>query len=155
MMALFIVRHGKSPMQNNDHARPLSIIGTQQAQLAGQFIAKSTAHKPMIICSDAARTKQTAECIAGVLKVTDIQPEATYYGANVGHWCDAIIQNNQQKALVLVGHNPTITQLSHYLSQDSRFMFKPACVTHLQLEINADGLILPAQLLATFKPETQ
>lgn len=154
MIDLFIVRHGHSPMQNNDHARPLSEIGKHQAQLAGQFIAQNTSHTPMIICSDALRTKQTAEQIAAVLKVNEIQAEATYYAAGVGHWCDAISHNKQQKALVLVGHNPTISQLSHYLSQDRDFIFKPACVAYLQLEINADGLRLPTQLLATFQPET-
>ncbi len=155
MMDLFIVRHGHSPMQNNDHARPLSEIGKQHARQAGQFIAQNTLHKPIIISSDAIRTKQTAEQIAIVLAVNEIQAEAIYYAASVGHWCDAINHNKQRKALILVGHNPTISELSHYLSQDYGFAFKPACVTHLQLKINTDGLRLPAQLLATFKPDTK
>lgn len=152
-MNLFIVRHGHSPMQDIDHQRPLSELGQKQARQAAAFIQQNTDTIPHILCSDAVRTLQTAELIAAAFGLDGCDARNEFYTAGVGIWCDAIENNSHCQSLVLVGHNPTISQLSGYLTGSNDIYFKPACVTHIRLEILTDGLRLPAQLLANFKPD--
>jgi len=154
-MNLFIVRHGHSPMQDSDHQRPLSELGLQQAQQAAGFIQQNTDTIPYILCSDAVRTHQTAAQIASAFGIDSCDARNEFYTAGVGIWCDAIEALSQHQSLVLVGHNPTISQLCGYLTGSNDIYFKPACVTHIRLEILSDGLRLPAQLLANFKPDAK
>ncbi len=154
-MNLFIVRHGHSPMQDSDHQRPLSELGLQQARQAAEFIQQNTDTIPYILCSDAVRTHQTAAQIAAAFGVEHCDARNEFYTAGVGTWCDAMIEQADRACLVLVGHNPTISQLSGYLTGADDIYFKPACVTHIRLEIRGDGLRLPAQLLANFKPDAK
>ncbi|GAA4817568.1 hypothetical protein GCM10011365_12780 [Marinicella pacifica] len=154
-MNVFIVRHGHSPMQDSDHQRPLSDLGQAQARQAAGFIRQNTDTVPYILCSDAVRTHQTAAQIAAVFGIEECDARNEFYTAGVGIWCDAILEQAKQPALVLVGHNPTISQLSAYLTGDEDIYFKPACVTHIRLEIRGDGLRLPAQLIANFKPDAK
>ena len=154
-MNLCIVRHGHSPMKDSDHQRPLSELGQQQARQAAEFIQQNTDTIPYILCSDAVRTQQTAAQIANAFGIENCDARNEFYTAGVGIWCDAIMQKSDCPSLVLVGHNPTISQLSGYLSGDDNIYFKPACVTHIRLEIRGDGLRLPAQLIANFKPDAK
>lgn len=154
-MNLFIVRHGHSPMQDIDHQRPLSELGRLQTRQAAAFIQQNTDTVPYMLCSDAVRTRQTAELIATALGVDNCDARNEFYTAGVGIWCDAIEAMSHCQSLVLVGHNPTISQLTGYLTNSDEIYFKPACVSHIRLEILSDGLRLPAQLLANFKPDAK
>lgn len=154
-MNLFIVRHGHSPMQDTDHPRPLSELGQQQARQAARFIQQNTDTIPYMLCSDAVRTHQTAAAIAAAFGIDACDARNEFYTAGVGIWCDAIIELSHCQSLVLVGHNPTISQLTGYLTDSDDIYFKPACVSHVRLEILSDGLSLPAQLLANFKPDAK
>lgn len=154
-MNLFIVRHGHSPMQDSDHQRPLSDGGHKQAQQAAEFIQQNTDTVPYVLCSDAVRTRQTAHHIAAAFGLDACDARNEFYTAGVGIWCDSIMEKADCPSLVLVGHNPTISQLSGHLTAADNIYFKPACVTHIRLEIRGDGLRLPAQLIANFKPDAK
>lgn len=142
---LFIVRHGHSPfIGGDDFTRPLSAQGEAEAINAGIFIAKKiTTGAVTLITSAAQRTHTTAKLICQSLE--DIQPEkdTKLYHATVGNWCD-VITNNPTENLILVGHNPTISQLHQYLTQSATVGYTPATIGHLTLEIVQDGLKLPA-----------
>ena len=155
-MQLFLVRHGHSPFTAaTDHQRPLSELGQAQARQAGQFIQGRTLQPPLIVCSNATRTRQTAAAIGEVLGSEQINAHPHLYHALVGDWCDVISEQAHQEALVLVGHNPTMSQLAQYLNPLHQSPFSPACVAHLALEIAADGLKLPARPHDFFKPDAQ
>ena len=158
MNHLFIVRHAHSPFSgDSDHQRPLSDKGVKQATAAGEFIKQALQSTelpsaPEIICSDAKRTQTTAANIAAVLGCKQPQAADRFYHATVGDWCDAI--TTQPAAMILVGHNPTVSQLVNYLTQQNLPGMVPASVAHCTLEIAADGLKLPAQLVNFFQPNT-
>ena len=151
-----VVRHGHSPFTgDSDHQRPLSTVGLKQATAAGEFIKQALqsaelSRTPRIICSNARRTQTTAANIASVLGQAQPQADERFYHATVGDWCEVI--TSQQTAVVLVGHNPTVSQLVNYLTQQNLPGMVPASVAHCALEIAADGLKLPAQLVNFFKP---
>lgn len=151
---LFIVRHGHSPfLGGDDFNRPLSEHGQNQALQVGKFIAQHTVQgKVNIITSAAQRTLSTSQSIGQSLTAFETTKMESLYSANVGDWCDAIM-NHATENVVLVGHNPTISQLYQYLTQSQAQGFTPATTGHLSLEIVSDGLKLPAQPQHTFCPD--
>lgn len=154
-MKLFIVRHGDSPFGTvSDHQRPLSLKGKMQAQKTAQFIASQlTNRNALIMASDAMRTLETAKIIQQSLSATDLVSDHRFYGALVGDWSDAISQQENASQLILVGHNPTVSQLTQYLGANRNLHFTPACVAYFDLEIAPDGLKLPATLNAFYSPD--
>ena len=157
MKHVFIVRHAHSPFTGeSDHQRPLSVVGLKQATAAGEFIQQALQANelavPEIICSDAKRTHTTAENMASVLGQARTQADERFYHATVGDWCEVIA--TQPATVILVGHNPTVSQLVNYLTQQNLPGMVPASVAHCTLEIAADGLKLPAQLVNFFQPNS-
>lgn len=155
-MNLFVVRHGDAPFTAaTDHQRPLSELGESQATQSGAFIAgQLTLPQALIVCSDANRTHSTARIIARELVdcAVSVNPQADLYGARTGQWCDVIEQHPDISDLILVGHNPTMSLLARHLFPLKAFQFQPACVAHFTLEIDPQGLRLPAQYKQFFSP---
>lgn len=152
---LFIVRHGHSPFHSgDDFSRPLSTMGIKQAEISGRFIAQHLNTESVhIVASPASRTTMTAQALASSLpNASQIRTDEKLYAASVGDWCRCIEEANRPQ-LVLVGHNPTLSQLCQYLSQEAIPGFTPATTAHFQLELTADGLTIPATLKNIFRPE--
>ncbi|WP_154222548.1 SixA phosphatase family protein [Marinicella rhabdoformis] len=150
---LFIVRHGHSPfLGNDDFSRPLSESGCNQASQVGTFIAQNILNgKTKIITSAAQRTLSTTANICQSLTAFETIELRHLYSASVGDWCDVITEHAAEN-LILVGHNPTISQLHQYLTQSQSQGFTPATTGHLILEIASDGLKLPAHSQQIFLP---
>ncbi len=157
MNSLFLVRHADSPFTNHqDHQRPLSELGKQQATQTAAFIRHHCQQQTVtIVTSSAVRTRNTADIIAQQLTVATQSAHDALYLAQVGQWCDVMLAHDLDTPLILVGHNPTITQTAHHLNPASKLLFKPACAAHFMLEIAPDGLKLPAQLLDFFDPHAK
>jgi len=153
-MELFVVRHGDSPFTAaTDHQRPLSELGEVQAAKSGAFIAQQgISTEVQIVCSDATRTHSTALIIAGKLGHCAVTAQAELYGARTGQWCEVIEHHQQLSQLILVGHNPTMSLLARHLFPLKAFQFQPACVAHFTLEIEQQGLRLPAQYKQFYSP---
>ena len=152
-MELFVVRHGDSPFTAaTDHQRPLSGLGERQAAQSGEFIARHIKTAAQIVCSDAIRTHSTALIIARQLGGCAVTAQAELYGARTGQWCEVIEHHQQLRHLILVGHNPTMSLLARHLFPLQAFQFQPACVAHFTLEIDPQGLRLPAQYKQFFSP---
>ena len=149
---LFIVRHGHSPfIGQDDFSRPLSSEGEQQA-LNVVFITKHiTKGRTKLITSAAQRTVTTTENITESLPAAQVIKNPKLYTASVGDWCQAISEHATEN-LILVGHNPTVSQLYQYLTQSDPQGFTPATTGHLILDIASDGLTLPAQAQQIYYP---
>ncbi len=157
MTQLFLVRHANSPFTHtNDHQRPLSELGSKQATQTATFIKTHTATEQVkIVCSDALRTLTTADIIGQHFQHSSLVADHVLYLAQVGNWCDVIQAHQSNTPLILVGHNPTVTQTANYLSPHADYLFKPGCAAHFSLEIAPDGLKLPAQLHDFFVPHAK
>lgn len=156
-MQLFLVRHAQSNFEEmEDHLRPLSEFGEYQAQLAARYIKqKIGSSNTLIITSYATRTMSTATYIKAQIPNCRVIQSETYYSARSGDWCDAVLENKDTQQIILVGHNPTMGQLTAVLNEQHPKRFSPACVAHYQLEIEQDGLKLPAQLLDFYTPHAE
>jgi phosphohistidine phosphatase len=137
---LLLLRHGKSDWSTgaDDFDRPLKKRGVKSALKIGNWLNDNKLAPDYIITSPAKRASQTARIIS---KCADIKkkaidkdehiylasPEALLY----------VLENlpQQAKRVLLVGHNPGLEQLLYFLVNG-------------QLEIPADGKILPTAALA-------
>ena len=68
MRILYLLRHAKSSWNDaslRDFDRPLKKRGREAAKRIGQRIAEETLSNPLVICSPAVRTRETAEIVLG------------------------------------------------------------------------------------------
>lgn len=114
------MRHAKSDYPNGvpDHDRPLAPRGIREGGLAGDWLRANVPAIELVLCSSATRTRQT-------LERTGISAPVTYserlYGATPGTMIDEINQVSDDVAtLMVVGHEPTMSQVSLGLADPER-----------------------------------
>lgn len=112
------MRHAKSdyPPDVADHDRPLAPRGVRQAGLAGDWLRAGAPAIDGVLCSTATRARQT-------LLNTGIDAPVRYserlYGATPGTMIEEInTVDDEVSALLVVGHEPTISALALALGDD-------------------------------------
>jgi phosphohistidine phosphatase len=117
---LVLMRHAKSDYPNGvpDHDRPLASRGIREGALAGDWLRANIPAIDLVLCSSATRTRQT-------LERTGISAAVTYserlYGATPGTMIDEINQvPDDVVTLMVVGHEPTMSQVSLWLADPDR-----------------------------------
>jgi phosphohistidine phosphatase len=125
MKTLFLVRHAKSSWARPDLAdfdRPLNARGERDAPEMGRRLARAGVRPARMITSPAVRARMTAEAIAKALgyPVGRIVAEERLYGADVPTWLEVIGSlPGTEAAVMLVGHNPGITELANRLGTET------------------------------------
>lgn len=108
---LLLLRHAKSayPPGVVDHERPLAARGIREAALAGDWIRANAPSVDAVLCSTATRTRQT-------LARTGIEAPAVFddrlYDATAGTVIDVINGAADVDTLLVIGHEPTMSQLA-------------------------------------------
>jgi phosphohistidine phosphatase len=131
MKSLFLVRHAKSSRDEPalpDKERPLNDRGRRDAPRMGERLAKHDVKPDLILSSPAARALATAEIIARKLgyKVKDIVIDERLYAAAPDDLLKVIHElGDKPKRVMLVGHNPELSELAHGLS--SKITDMPTC----------------------------
>lgn len=153
---LFIVRHGHASFSSDtDFNRNLTERGIQASRLTAAFInevsEKLQLGPQLCLCSAAIRTMQTADVITKICGVAKRKNYRELYSTHAGCWLE-LIENTEEESILLVGHNPTMSQLVSNLSGYSAHM-KPADCAVIALEIMADGIIYPAKLIDYYSNE--
>ena len=124
MKYLWLIRHAKSSWEApylKDYDRPLNKRGKRDAPFMGKELKKNAFSPELVISSPSKRTTLTAEKIFNELDFgfEKIQWEPKLYGA--GTWeCINIINSLEQdiNTVCIIGHNPTLTDLSNYLTDN-------------------------------------
>jgi phosphohistidine phosphatase len=120
-VTLIIMRHAKSDWLTGeyDFDRPLAERGARDASRMGKWLSSSEYSPDQIIASPAVRAKQTVEllCKASGLDVDQVVWEKSIYSTDTQNLLD-IAKNYlaMNKTVMLVGHNPAMEELLHYLS---------------------------------------
>lgn len=142
MKTLLLVRHAKSSWNDQaqrDIDRPLNERGRQDAPVMAGNLDKRGTHPQRILCSPALRTASTAEIFANHLSIPKelIQLERQIYLAGCGHLLQLIRQQDDKlDSVMLVGHNPALTDLFNELCEDAKLDNMPTCcVAELGLPI--------------------
>lgn len=153
---IFIVRHGHADFSAaQDFERVLTVNGIKAVNKTAEFINQICQDGgisiDLCISSAANRTKQTAEIICFKNGIQNSVSYQELYSSVASSWIDKIsetVDNN----IVIVGHNPTFSQMINNLCGYEIYM-QPANCAFISLEIMADGLIYPAQLNQFYKNE--
>ena len=121
MKRLLLVRHAKSSWNNtnlSDFDRPLNNRGKRDAPFMGQRLTVLTAAPDQILSSTAKRAITTARLLAGEMGIPEeeIITKDYLYLADHQTVLDLIRgSDNNLNSVMIVGHNPGITDLANYL----------------------------------------
>ncbi len=124
MKTLYIIRHAKSSWdfsELHDLERPLIDRGINDAAIMGSLMRKKNVHPSIVLSSPALRAFTTARIICTEIgfDVNKIEIEPALYFKEASE----IINNIQGKtslhdSIMLFGHNPTFSHLSHMLCSE-------------------------------------
>lgn len=121
MKILTLVRHAKSSWKNpglRDVERPLNQRGRRDAPEMGRRIKEHGIRPSLIVSSPATRAWTTAKIIAAEIAypLEFLQRENGLYLASVHEMLDVIAaQDEGFNSLMLVGHNPGMTDFANFL----------------------------------------
>ena len=121
MKILTIVRHAKSSWNDNslpDNKRPLNRRGERDAPIMGERIHEHGIRPSLIVSSPATRAWTTAKIIAEAINYPRefLQKEDDLYLASLDEILDVVVaQENGFNNLMIVGHNPGLTDFANFL----------------------------------------
>ena len=129
-MNLYLLRHAKSSWESyeDDYDRVLSERGRNDACTLGEYLRKNNINFENTLCSSSQRTRETISIISTVSphSIDKINYLDSLYHAS-SNKIKEIIQNHDSKSLLIVGHNPGISELISDLLK-SNFIDYPTCV---------------------------
>jgi phosphohistidine phosphatase len=125
MKTLYLVRHAKSSWEVPDLAdfdRPLSDRGVSDAPRMGRRITEYKQSPQLIYTSPAVRTLSTAKIIAAAIGYPEqsIVADKKIYHTDADSLLDIIKKfADEKECVMLVGHNPGLTQLANALLDET------------------------------------
>ncbi len=133
---LILIRHAKSSWSDpdaDDHDRVLNKRGHKSAKAVGGWMAERDYVPETVLCSDAARTRETAALILPQLRpAPKLRLSSALYHAAPDTIVELIAQQDV-KTLAVIGHNPGIGMLANALvdrlPDHPRFDDYPTCAT--------------------------
>lgn len=140
MKTLYIVRHANAEDARPglaDFDRQLNQHGQDQASHAAKILSKNSTKIDLILTSPSARTLATAQIIAQSIQypIDHIQSNPEMYQASVDDLLEIISHlEDTHKYVMIVGHNPAITQLAMHLSSEVTMELSPGTVIVLAFQ---------------------
>lgn len=140
MKTLTILRHAKSSWDSPslaDSERPLNKRGERDAPVMARRIQESGIRPSLILSSPAVRAWTTARIVAKALgyPLEFLQREKDLYLASLDRILDVIVaQDNGFNNLMIVGHNPGLTDFVNYLQPGLTSNLPTAGVVSVSIE---------------------
>src|SRR5690606_1400971 len=95
----------------------LSVRGDGEADAAGHWLRQHGAAPDRVLCSPAARTRETCERVLSIVGYTDVRTDARIYEATPGTLIRVLDEHRDAESVLLVGHNPGLESLAALLSE--------------------------------------
>jgi len=128
---LYLMRHAKSSWKKElpDHERPLNRRGKRAAKLIGKTLKERKIFPDSLLVSDAKRARATAKKVLKVLGEERRIP-STFLPALYEADAEGILEivrsgGGASRRVLLIGHNPAISDAAVLLSGDPRFKWLP------------------------------
>ena len=127
MRTLYLLRHAKSSWKDvtlPDFDRPLKDRGRKAAKRIGKHLAQEKLSDPLVLCSPALRTRETAEI---VLKHANVRVDVSFveriYEASLRDLLQVVSEIPDEKQVaIMIGHNPGFEELLACLTGEGRRM---------------------------------
>jgi phosphohistidine phosphatase len=125
MKTLLVLRHAKSSWHDatlDDHERPLNDRGRRDAPRMGDLLVDEQLVPDLILSSDAARARLTAEGVATTAGMSErVRLDRRLYLAGPAGACAVLreVADEHAQSVVIVGHNPGLEELIAALSGES------------------------------------
>lgn len=163
MKTLTILRHLKSSWKDKDLPdieRPLNRRGKEDAPVMATRIREAGIRPSLILSSPAHRAWTTAKVIAREISYPAefLQREAELYLADVDTLLEVLErQDNKFNSIMIVGHNPGLTEFANYLLPNLTDNIPTGGVVSLNIETDDWNLRdrAPAELLVFDYPKNQ
>jgi phosphohistidine phosphatase len=143
MKTLLLLRHAKpsgfSPT-GRDFDRALAVEGRADAQLVGQFLRREKLTPGVVVCSPAARARETAAHVIEAAKLAaPLLFDGRIYEASAEQLVQVVAEAGDEADVVLVvGHNPGLQELLTRLTGESAPMHT-ATLARIDLDVDAWG----------------
>jgi phosphohistidine phosphatase len=140
---IILVRHAHAEPASSgedDMARILSPRGEAEADAAGKWLKQHGAAPARVLCSPAARTRETCERVLAAIGHAELRSEPRIYEATPATLIRLLDENADANPLMLVGHNPGLENLVALLTEgasDSGRGIPPSGVVWLGLPADA------------------
>ncbi|WP_250000645.1 histidine phosphatase family protein [Actinoplanes sp. M2I2] len=131
LRTLVLLRHAKAERPDGlaDLDRKLTTTGETDADAAGAWLADERLHPGLVLCSPAARTRQTWQGVSIALAQAQPgggTPEVRYdqglYHGGVTEVFDLVRKvPDTVRTVLVVGHNPTVSEVSLMLLPDDQY----------------------------------
>jgi len=150
MKYLILIRHATAESENfqkKDFERQLEAIGRKESEKVGEFIKGKGINPEKVVASSALRTMETAKLATGVLGFNpdNIVSSPDLYNAGFQKIIGEIYKTGDDvQTLVLVAHNPGISQASTALAKTGNFQLAPSAAVSLSFQIEKWSEIVAA-----------
>jgi phosphohistidine phosphatase len=135
---LYVLRHGKSkrgPEFDTDFERTLAPRGQRDAVVVGKLLRSFNPPPQLIIASQAARARETAELVAAELDEPSLQFDEGLYGATSIELMQAVQHIPEHfNTVLIVGHNPGLEGLIDELTDAFDTLLKTCSLAVLEGE---------------------
>ncbi len=138
MLDLYLLRHADAAWVHdagNDFTRRLSELGHEQAERRAEWLALQSVKPDAVLCSSAIRTRETLQLLSPkvALQTDKISYCDEIYDATVDDLLSLIqAVPAATRRLLLVGHNPSISELISKLTGKPAIALATAGFAHLQ-----------------------
>jgi phosphohistidine phosphatase len=141
MKQLILVRHAAAAPEQfpgKDFDRVLAESGLLEARQLGSFLLEKGVFPQHVVCSSAVRTNQTASLVRDIIGKTEIPFTSSPLLYNAGF--PVLMQflqkfSDEFQSMMLVAHNPGISQLATVLSGQHPYQFSTASGLCLQFDV--------------------
>ena len=131
---IFLLRHAKSSWDNQnltDFERPLNQRGVNNATALGEYLKSINFKVDQILSSPSERTLQTLQILSAVAKIkNEIITVNSMYHSTLENLLTIIRQMClENRSLLLVGHNPSMHEITEYLGNKFIRKYPTCCLT--------------------------
>lgn len=140
MKTLVIARHAKAEgfkSSETDFDRKLTDSGKEDAVKMSLLLFHLGVHPHKIVSSTAKRTWSTAKKFSKAFNIEEqaIIPQHKIYNANIDTLIDLVHNfDNKWETVILVGHNPGVSNLASYFTGDSTLELPTCSVVIVEFE---------------------
>lgn len=139
MRTVYLLRHADANFNSSkDELRTLSKKGKDGINEITKLLEKLHFFSDCVYCSSATRTQQTLKSLEKKFDLGKVYTHNSLYNCSYNTILKIIEQTNDiYKQILIVGHNPSITNIFNYLT-DSNTSLVPTC-TIIKLTANVDS----------------